>query len=184
MKDMVEELYHEWNKPEEGGPSVKFEGEGGGGDPSNIPLSPSSSSSSLSGSSSFKKHSKKTSFDFLLKLDVKSDFPIFDGELNAKNLDKWIKQLEVYCRIQKIVDDNAKIQLATLRLRGTTFIWWESRTQEDLLWSGKIISSWYEFIVALNNFFYPLGCMQQAIMDWKNLKQAKGQKYSKLYSII
>jgi hypothetical protein len=74
--------------PEEGGPSAKFEGEGGGGDPPKTPPSPSSSSSSLSGSSSFKKHSKKTSFDFpLLKLDVKFDFPIYDGELNAEN---WI----------------------------------------------------------------------------------------------
>jgi hypothetical protein len=169
-------LYHERKKPEEGGPSVKVEGEGGGGDPPKTPPSPSSSSSSSSGSSSFKKHSKKTSSNLpLLKLDVKFDFPIYDGELNAEKLDNWIKQLEVYCRIQKIVDDNAKIQLATLRLGGTTLIWWESRTQEDLLRSGKIISSWYEFIVALKKQFYPLGYMQQAIMDWKNLRQAKGQ---------
>jgi len=39
----------------------------------------------------------------LLKLDVKFDFPIYDGDLNAKKLDNWVKQIEVYCKVQKIV---------------------------------------------------------------------------------
>jgi hypothetical protein len=92
MKSMVEELYSEQKKSKEGVPYTKFEGEGGGGDPPKTPPSMSSSSSSLKRSSSFKKHSKKTSFDLcLVKLDVKFDFPIYDGELNAKKLDNWIK---------------------------------------------------------------------------------------------
>jgi len=39
-----------------------------------------------------------------------------------------------------------------------------------------MISTWYEFVVSLKKQFYPLGYMQQAIMDWKNLRQNKGQK--------
>ena len=58
---------------------------------------------------------------------------------------------------------------------GTTLIWWESRLQEDLQTKGNIISSWYEFVFALKKQFYPLGHMQQAIMDWQNLQQKKGQ---------
>jgi hypothetical protein len=84
-----------------------------------------------------------------LKLDVKFDFLVYDGELNAKNLDNWVKQMEVYCRVQKIKKDTAKIQLATLRMSGTTLIWWESRTQADIVQKGKIISSWVEFISTL-----------------------------------
>jgi len=88
MKFMVEELYHEWKKSKEGGPSAKLEREGGGGDPPKTRMSLSCSSSSLSGSSSFKKHYNKTSFDFpLLKLDVKFYFQIYNGELNKENLD-------------------------------------------------------------------------------------------------
>jgi hypothetical protein len=49
-----------------------------------------------------------------LKLDVKFDLPMYNGELNAEKLDHWIKQIEVYCRVQKIVDEEAKVQLATL----------------------------------------------------------------------
>ena len=42
------------------------------------------------------KHKKKTS---LIKLDVKFDLPIYDGELNAENLDNWIRQIDVYYRV-------------------------------------------------------------------------------------
>ena len=52
---------------------------------------------------------------------------------------------------------------------GTTLIWWERKLQEDLQTKGNIISSWYEFVSALKKQFYPLGHMQQAIMDWQNL---------------
>jgi hypothetical protein len=71
------------------------------------------------------------------------------------------------------VDKEAKVQLATLPLRGTTLIWWESKNQ-DLLKKGKTISSLYEFIVALKKQFYPLGYMQQAMMDCQNLRENRG----------
>ena len=41
-------------------------------------------------------HNKKA---YLIKLDVKSDLPIYDGELNAEKLDNWIRQIDVYCRV-------------------------------------------------------------------------------------
>lgn len=61
--------------------------------PPSPPSSPSSSSSSHKTSSS-KKKKKKTS---LIKLDVKFDLPIYDGELNAEKLDNWIRKIDVYC---------------------------------------------------------------------------------------
>jgi hypothetical protein len=111
----------------------------------------------------------------LLKLDVKFDFPTYDGELNAEKLDNWVKQIEVYCRVQKIIQDTSRIQLATLRLSDTTLIWWESRTQADLIQHGKIISSWIEFTVALRKQFYPLAYMQTSMIAWQHLRQGKGK---------
>jgi hypothetical protein len=130
---MVEEMYKDRKKAkEESGPSgITTKVEGKGSEPPEIPPSSSSSSSSsgISSSSSVKKQSKKPSLDFpLLNLDIKFDLPIYDGEINSEKLDNWVRQTEVYCRIQKIVDDNTKIQLATLRLGGTALIWWESKT--------------------------------------------------------
>ena len=75
-------------------------------------------------------HNKKAS---LIKLDVKFDLPIYDGELNAEKLDNWIRQIDVYCRVQNIDSDKSKIQLASLRLGGTALVWWEGRTQVDMV---------------------------------------------------
>ena len=51
-------------------------------------------------------HNKKASF---IKTDVKFDFPIYDGELNAEKLDNWIRQIDVYCIVQNIDSDKRKI---------------------------------------------------------------------------
>ena len=86
---------------------LKGKGVGGGSDPPkpSSPFSSSFSSSSSLSTSSKKKH-VKTPF---LKLDVKFDLPIYNGELVAEKLDKWLKKIEVYCKAQNILDDSSRI---------------------------------------------------------------------------
>lgn len=81
----------------------------------------------------------------------------------------------MYCRIQRIKDDETKIQLASLRLESATLIWWEAKTQEEMKKICKVLSSWNNFVVAIRRQFYPLAYMQKAIMDWQNFRQAKGK---------
>jgi hypothetical protein len=175
---------------------VKTEADRGGEgeEPPGYPSSPSlSSSSSLSSScdgskrSSHKrkKRSKKSSCSHdppLLNLDVKLNLSTYDGELNAEKLDNWVKQIEVYCRVHKITHDTSKIQLATLRLSGTTLIRWESQTHVDLIQHGKIISSWTEFIVALRKQFYTLAYMQHINGFLATTETRKREKCSSLYT--
>jgi hypothetical protein len=59
----------------------------------------------------------------LLKLDVKFELPMYDGEVNAERLDNWVRQMEVYCSVQQIKDEETQIKLASLCLAGTTPIW-------------------------------------------------------------
>ena len=94
MKSMVEELYSEKREREKGASSVKTEegeGAGGGGDspdssnPPDSPFSPHNSSDD---------HKEKNTNSFrkpLLKLDVKFDLPMFNGESNADKLNSWIR---------------------------------------------------------------------------------------------
>ena len=103
IRAMVEEMYKEFKKGKgEGTSSPKPDKELGEKPislfPPSPPSSPSSSSSSSShkSSSSKKKKSKKSS---LIKLDVKFDLPIYDGEINTENLDNWIRQIEFYSRV-------------------------------------------------------------------------------------
>jgi hypothetical protein len=87
-----------------------------GGDP---PKTPSPSSSSISSSSSSHSHHSlhsrysrfhpSTSKNPLLKLDVKFNFPMFNGEANADKLDNWIRQIEFYHCVQQIEEEETKI---------------------------------------------------------------------------
>ena len=77
------------------------------------PPSPLSSPSSSSSSSSSSMKKKKNS---LIKLDVKFDLPIYDGEINVEKLSNWIRQIDVYFRVQDVDSKRKNIQLASLRL--------------------------------------------------------------------
>jgi hypothetical protein len=162
------------NKGDSGDKTPK--GNGGNGDtPPPSPPSSTSSTSSQPLPNSPRGHGKIPPQIPLLKLDIKFELPMYNGEVNAEKLDNWIRQIEVYCRIQRIQDDETKIQLASLRLDSATLIWWEAKTQEDMKKHGKILTSWNDFIVAIKKQFYPLAYMQKAIMDWQNFRQAKGK---------
>ena len=100
---------------------------------------------------------------------------MYNGEVNAEKLENWVRQLEVYCRIQNFQDDDTKIQLASLRLEGATLVWWESKTQDEIKKHGKISLSWSNFIASIKRQFYPLAYMEKSIMNWQNFRQIKGQ---------
>jgi hypothetical protein len=70
----------------------KGKGVGGDGDPPET--NQTSSSSHISHS-----NNANTNMPYF-KLDVKFELPIYNGDLDAEKLDNWIKQLEVYCRVQ------------------------------------------------------------------------------------
>jgi hypothetical protein len=190
MSEMVKVLYEDFlerKKPVLGEILMKgkSEGKGESSKPPPTPPSPPSSPSSSSSTSNASSHSTTSTIQKqthkhksnmpLLKLDVKFELPLYDGELNAEKLDNWIRQIEVYCRIQKIIDEETMIQLASLKMGGTALVWWESRTKHDLKKFGKTLSSWLDFTSALRKQFYPLAYMQQAIMSWQNFRQLKGQ---------
>ena len=148
MTEMVRILYQERNdrlvgegfkhqKEGEGssrgkkGDDNSKKGHGGNGNPP----SPSSSSSSTSSSSTsvIEPHKPKSSGKSpFLKLDVKFELPMFNGEVDAEKLDNWIRQLEVYLRIQNLQDDDIKIQLAFLRMDGAALVWWEAKTKDEI----------------------------------------------------
>jgi hypothetical protein len=184
MSEMVERMYGDYEKrmkkkgkkKEAHADDDASVNQGAGGDPPEPPSSPSSSSSSSSEHSHHSHHSShKASFKKpLLKLDVKFSLPMFNGDANPEKLDNWIRQVEVYCRVQHIDEEEVKVQLASLRLEGTALVWWERKLQ-DISKCGNLLSSWSEFKSEIRKQFYPLGYLHKAMMEWKTLRQSKGQ---------
>jgi hypothetical protein len=80
----------------------------------------------------------------------------------------------VYFHVHHIDEEEVKVQLASLRLEGTTLIWWERKLQ-DISKCCNIISSWSEFKSTIRKQFYPLGYLHKEMMEWKTLRKSKGQ---------
>jgi hypothetical protein len=156
MSKMVKVLYEDYleqKRPFQMESSKQDKSEGG--DPPKTPPSPPSSPSTSSSSSTSSKsiartHSHKHDIP-LIKLDVKFEFPMYDGEVNAKRLDKWVIHMEVYCSVQQIKDEATQIKLASLRLAGTTLIWWQSKLQHGTQQVGNVFPSWQVFFKKRKN---------------------------------
>lgn len=52
-------------------------------------------------------------------------------------------------------------------------VWWESRTQADLVQHGKIISTWIEFTTTLRTQFYLLAYIQTTMINSQHLRKVK-----------
>jgi hypothetical protein len=112
MPEMMKVLYEDYLERKRPilGESSKVKNEEGEDPPQNIPSPPSSpstySSSSSSSKSTTRKHSHKHKNDMpLLKLDVKFELPMYDGEVNVERLDNWVRQMEVYCSVKQIKNE-------------------------------------------------------------------------------
>ena len=83
--------------------------------------------------------------------------------------------MEVYCSVQQIKDEATQIKLASLRLAGTTMIWWQSKFQHGTQKVGNVFPSRKDFVFALRKQFYPLGYKEKDLIEWRSLKLRKGQ---------
>jgi hypothetical protein len=83
--------------------------------------------------------------------------------------------MEVYCGVQQIKDEATQIKLASLRLAGTTLIWWQSKLQNGTQQVGNVFPSWQDFVFALRKQFYPLGYKDKDLIEWKGVKLRKGK---------
>ena len=83
--------------------------------------------------------------------------------------------MEVYCSVQQIKDEATQIKLESLRLAGTSLIWWQSKLQKGTQQVGNVFPSWKSFILALRKQFYPLGYKEKTLIEWQYLKLRKGK---------
>jgi hypothetical protein len=111
------------------------------------------------------------------KVQVNFDIPIFEGQIDADALDKWLNLLEGYFSIHNF-SDKEKITFALLKALPHVKHWWEtyweqSSTEESGIYGAE--PTWDFFVDAVKEQYYPVGNYEEQYMRWTTLRQERGQ---------
>jgi hypothetical protein len=130
-----------------------------------------------SGASSSSGHFEGTS---PFKVQVNFDIPVFEGQIDAEALEKWLTLLEGYFSVHNFFDKE-KITFALLKALPHVKHWWEtyweqSSTEESGIYGAD--PTWDFFVDAVKEQYYPVGNYEDQYMRWTTLRQERGQAVS------
>jgi hypothetical protein len=114
------------------------------------------------------------------KVQVNFDIPIFEGQIDADALEKWLNLLEGYFSVHNF-SDREKITFALLKALPHVKHWWEtyweqSSTEESGIYGVE--PTWDFFVDAVKEQYYLVGNYEDQYMRWTTLRQERGQAVS------
>jgi hypothetical protein len=114
------------------------------------------------------------------KVQVNFDIPIFEGQIDADALEKWLNLLEGYFSVHNFFD-REKITFALLKALPHVKHWWEtywekSSTEESGIFGAE--PTWDFFMDAVKEKYYPVGNYDDQYMRWTTLHQKWDQTVS------
>jgi hypothetical protein len=112
------------------------------------------------------------------KVHVNFDIPIFEGQIDADALDKWLNLLEGYFSVHNFFDKE-KITFALLKALPHVKHWWEtyweqSSTEESGIYGVE--PTWDFFVDAVKEQYYPVGNYEDQYMRWTTLQAREGPR--------
>ena len=104
------------------------------------------------------------------KVQINSDIPIFEGQIDANVVDKWLNLLEGYFSVHNFLNKE-KIIFALLKVIPHAKDWWETfceqkETEETSLFS--VMATWESFRDDIKEQYYPSKVMTTCIPNGPN----------------
>jgi hypothetical protein len=126
------------------------------------------------GAYSSKNHFGRTS---PFKARVNFDIPVFEGQIDADALEKWLNMLEVYFFVHHFYD-REKITFTLIKYLPHVKHWWEtyweqSSTEDSVIYGAN--PTWDFFVDVVKEQYYPDGNYEDQNMRWTTLQQERGQ---------
>jgi hypothetical protein len=114
------------------------------------------------------------------KVQVNFDIPIFEGQIDADALEKWLNLLEGYFSCSQFFH-REKITFTLLKALPHVKHWWETywekiSTEESGIYGVE--PTWDFFVDAVKEQYYPIGNYDDQYMRWTTLRQERGQAVS------
>jgi len=120
------------------------------------------------------------------KVQVNFDIPIFEGQIDADALDKWLNLLEGYFFVHNF-SDSEMIIFALLKSLPHVKHWWETYWEQSSAKESGIYGTkptWDFFVDALKEQYYPVGNYEDQYMRWTTLRQERGQAVPEFTNIF
>jgi hypothetical protein len=106
------------------------------------------------------------------KVQINFDIPLFEGQIDADALEKWLNLLECYYPIQKKIDSE-KITFALLKSLPHVRSSWEGYRERYTVDESTLFGrepTWVAFVDSLKEEFYPIKNYDEKYMRWINLR--------------
>ena len=112
-----------------------------------------------------------------LKVHISFDIPIFEVQIDAYVVDKWLNLLEGYFSVHKF-SKREKITFSLLKEVPHVKDWWETfceqkETEETSLFSVTV--TWESFRDAIKEQYYHVGSYDDLYTKWTTLRQERDQ---------
>jgi hypothetical protein len=127
-----------------------------------------------SGTSSSRSHFGGTS---PFKVQVNFYIPVFEGQIDAEALEKWLTLLEGYFSVYNF-SDKEKFTFTLLKALPHVKHWWETYWEQSSIEEFGIYGvdpTWEFFVDAVKEQYYPVDNYEDQYMRWTTLRQEMGQ---------
>eukprot|EP00253_Pinus_taeda_P011020 PITA_11020 len=111
------------------------------------------------------------------KVQVNFEIPIFEGQIDADAIDKWLNLLEGYFSVHEF-SSREKIVFALLKATPHVKDWWETYYGQKDETTGSLFSAaptWNSFRDAIKEQYYPIGSYEDEYIKWTTLGQGRDQ---------
>jgi hypothetical protein len=112
------------------------------------------------------------------KVQVNFDIPIFEGQIDADALEKWLNLLEGYFSVHNF-SDRENITFALLKALPHVKHWWETYWEKSSIEESGIYGvepTWDFFVDVVKEQYYPVGNYEDQYMRWTTLRKERGQE--------
>jgi len=120
------------------------------------------------------------------KVQVNFRIPIFEGQIDAYVVDRWLNLLEGYFSVHDFFD-REKIIFSLLKAAPHVNDWWETYWEkqgkgEPSLFS--VVPTWNSFRDTIKEQYYPVGSYEDKYIQWTTLRQQRDQDVHELTNMF
>jgi hypothetical protein len=111
------------------------------------------------------------------KVQINFDIPIFEGQIDADVLDKWLNLLEGYFSAHNF-SNREKITFVLLKVVPHVKDWWENFCEKIEIEEPSLFivtASWESFRDAIKEKYYPIRSYEDLYTKWTTLQQERDQ---------